>query len=225
VRLKGNSDSVNSSNLFIERLPSGPLSTNAYLLVSQEDVVVVDPGPKSAETIDGYLQRHGKKLTAIWLTHSHWDHIADCAEVVSHHPVPVMVHRLDADNLIHPGSDGIPCPFPLTAITSFVPIGDGDRLALGSGAWEVLHTPGHSVGSVCFYNSEEAILLSGDTLFKGTMGNISFPTSAPSLMADTLARLSALPLATVILPGHGPQTTIAQERPWMMSYVTTRQKH
>ena len=81
----------------------------------------------------------------------------------------------------------------------------------------VIHTPGHSLGSVCFYYEKEGILLSGDTLFKGTMGNVSFPTSSPALMGETLLKLSRLPPATKVFPGHGLATTIGDEQSWMAS--------
>ena len=127
------------------------------------------------------------------------------------------MHQLDAENLIDPGSDGIPSWVPLQPIVDLTFVTDGDELPLGSGIWTVLHSPGHSMGSVCFYNAKEGLLISGDTLFKGTMGNISFPTSAPDLMADTLVRLSSLPAATKIFPGHGSASTIGDERSWMVS--------
>lgn len=205
-------------SITIECLPSGPLQTNTYLLMasSSNDAVVVDPAPRSADAIEALLKERHKTLTAIWITHSHWDHTADCQALVTHHSIPVMVHRFDAENLIHPGSDGIPSWIPIHPLASVTLLNDGDRLHVGESTWQVLHTPGHSPGSICLYNAEEGVLLSGDTLFEGTMGKISFPTSSPFLMGETLLKLSALPPSTRVLPGHGPATTIGDEQPWMI---------
>jgi glyoxylase-like metal-dependent hydrolase (beta-lactamase superfamily II) len=209
--------------VLIECYPSGPFQTNTYLLISTStgDAVVVDPAPDSADSLLAAIQQHKKTLLAVWITHSHWDHTADCHALLAQHNVPVMVHQLDSENLISPGSDGLPSLISIPPLTTLTYINDGDVLSLGKGVWTVLHSPGHSLGSVCFYNADDGILLSGDTLFKGTMGNISFPTSSPYLMGETLLKLSALPPATRVFPGHGPSTTIAKERSWM---VTASQK-
>jgi glyoxylase-like metal-dependent hydrolase (beta-lactamase superfamily II) len=201
----------------IECLPSGPYLTNTYLLMSSssDDAVVVDPAHHSTNKINALLQAHGKVLKAIWITHSHWDHTSDCHELLAHHNVPVMVHRLDAENLLHPGSDGIPSLTPLQPIQSLTLLEDKAVVCIGTTSWRVLHTPGHSLGSICFYNAEEGILISGDTLFKGTMGNTSFPTSSPYLMGETLLMLCNLPSTTKVFPGHGPSTTIGNELSWM----------
>ncbi len=203
--------------MHIECLPSGPFRTNTYLLLSSssDEAVIVDPAPQSARAVMDVLRRHQKTAIAIWITHSHWDHIADCHALLADHHIPVMVHRLDAENLVHPGSDGIPSWGPIESVAAPLLLKDGEQLRLGQSVWNVVHTPGHSPGSVCFYNAEEGILLSGDTLFRGTMGNVSFPTSSPSLMGQTLEKLASLPPATRVLPGHGLETTIEAECSWM----------
>ncbi len=81
--------------------------------------------------------------------------------------------------------------------------------------FQVLHTPGHSVGSVCFYEPDHHLILTGDTLFKGAIGNLSFPTSQPFLMESSLAKLGRLPPDTRVFPGHGPSTTIKAESYWL----------
>ncbi len=202
-------------SISIQSIPSGPFQTNAYLLMSSSDAVVVDPSPRSTPKLEALLKEQQKTLSAIWITHSHWDHTADCHALLAHHDIPVLVHRFDAENLIHPGSDGIPSWIPIKPLASATLLNDGDVLHVGNSSWIVLHTPGHSPGSICLYNAEEGILLTGDTLFKGTMGNISFPTSSPFLMGQTLQKLCSLPKATRVLPGHGPATTIGAEQSWM----------
>jgi hydroxyacylglutathione hydrolase len=201
----------------MECLAAGPLLTNVYLLSSQQEAVVVDPAPESEQVLSTILKERGLVLTAVWITHSHWDHIAGCRSLVDEYAVRVYVHKLDADNLLQPGSDGIPSFVSVRPVDGATYIADGDLLRCGSQEWIVMHTPGHSLGSVCFYNKQEGMLISGDTLFRGTMGNVSFPTSDPELMDETLHRLSQLPPETKVYPGHGPPTTIQRERSWMVT--------
>jgi len=91
---------------------------------------------------------------------------------------------------------------------------EGDRVSIGNQIFEVIETPGHTPGGVCFYNGNQHLLFSGDTLFKGTIGNLSFPTSRPHLMWTSLSKLAKLPAETRVFPGHGLETTIGQEK-WL----------
>jgi glyoxylase-like metal-dependent hydrolase (beta-lactamase superfamily II) len=91
---------------------------------------------------------------------------------------------------------------------------EGDQIPVGHLNFSVMHTPGHTPGGVCFYEPQQGILFSGDTLFKGTIGNLSFPTCQPDEMWPSLEKLSRLPRATQVYPGHGPATTIKQEN-WL----------
>ena len=202
----------------LQKITSGPFQTNSYIILStsSKEAVVVDPAPESADAILALLEKKDKNLSAIWITHSHWDHTADCHFLLEERKVPVVVHKYDADNLQTPGCDGLPCYIDMQPVTPSRYVKDGERLTVGKSSWIVIHTPGHSPGSVCFYNEEEGVLLSGDTLFAKTMGNISFPTSSPHLMGTSLFRLSSLPPPTKVFPGHGESTTIAQERSWML---------
>jgi len=202
----------------LQKITSGPFQTNSHLILStsSREAVVVDPAPESFDKIVSLLEKKQKKLSAIWITHSHWDHTADCHLLLQERRVPVVVHKYDADNLQTPGSDGLPCYIDMQPVTASRYIKDGEILTIGESKWRVIHTPGHSPGSVCFYNEEDGVLLSGDTLFATTMGNISFPTSSPHLMGTSLFRLSTLPPQTKVFPGHGEATTIEQERSWML---------
>lgn len=204
-------------SVHIEWFASGPLHNNTYLVMStsSEDAVVIDPGPQSANRLIDMALSRGKTVSAIWITHSHWDHIADCSSIAQQCHAPIMAHRLDIENLLHPGSDGLALWVPVPPVASPTPLNDGDMLHVGPSAWRVIHTPGHSPGSICLYNSEEGILFSGDTLFHGTMGNCSFPTSSPFLMGQTLEKLCSLPPETRVFPGHGLSTTIGNELSWM----------
>jgi hydroxyacylglutathione hydrolase len=199
------------------RLVSGPFETNTYLIVSKEtkSFVVVDPAQGSAEKMTERIKKIGS-IEAIWITHSHWDHIAGCQELLPFH-LPIFIHELDKENLETPGSDGLFMPQGLEGIVPSKTLKDGDIISAGKKKWEVIHTPGHTPGSVCFYMKDEGILISGDTLFKGTRGNTSFATSCPQLMGESLLKLSHLPPTTKVYPGHGLSTTIEREIPWMVS--------
>ena len=151
----------------------------------------------------------------ILLTHSHWDHMAEASILKEKLDIPLYVHSEDAQNLEVPGSDGLPLFYPIKAVKADHFLFDGEILFLGTLKIKVIHTPGHSPGGVCFYLENEAILISGDTLFQGTCGKVSFPTSNPSKMKHSLKKLSHLPPDTKVYPGHGPDTTIGAEEPWM----------
>lgn len=199
--------------MLLQAFPSGPFETNAYLIACPETLkaVIIDPAPGSYRSITEKISNHQLKPIAIWLTHSHWDHIADTAKLKETYKIPVLIHPLDAPNLETPGADLLPCWIPFDGVHPTKLINEGDLLAVGNIQFQVIHTPGHSPGGVCFYCANEGILISGDTLFKGTIGNLSFPTSRPDLMWSSLDKLAKLPPATHVFPGHGPSTTIGNE--------------
>ncbi len=202
--------------MFIKKITSGPLATNTYIVVSSltREAFIIDAAPDSFEHVFNYLTTDGLICKAILLTHSHWDHIADVSRLKNHYNVPVYVHETDAPNLLNPGADGLPCSIDFPKVTPDFFLEEGMHLTLGNLTFQVIYTPGHSIGSVCFYEQNQHVLFSGDTLFKNSIGNISFPTSRPELMWSSLTKLSQLDDTTQVFPGHGPSTTIGQE-PWL----------
>lgn len=199
--------------LVIKAFPSGPFETNAYLIWCDQTnkCAIVDPAPNSASQFSQFIQQFNLDPAMILLTHTHWDHTADVAPLKAEFNIPVYVHELDKGNLIEPGSDQLPLFLPIKGVEPDHFLKDGEKIPLGKEFLEVIHTPGHTPGGVCFYDKEAELLLSGDTLFKGTIGNLSFPTAREDLMWGSLERLSKLPSNTVVYPGHGPKTTIGQE--------------
>lgn len=202
--------------MLIQSITSGPLDTNAYVIGCSHThaAAIVDPAPDSAPFIVQHLEQAGFRPEKILLTHSHWDHIVDCATLQKELKIPVYIHPLDAPNLEVPGSDGLPLWTPIDPVTPDVLLKEGDKIAVGQLSFSVLHTPGHSPGSVVFYCKQEPTLIAGDTLFKGSIGNLSLPTADPDQMWNSLQKLSALPQQTVVFSGHGPSTTIGEE-PWL----------
>lgn len=199
--------------MILEIFCSGPAFTNAVLLgcTRTKEAAIIDAPAGSGDMLIDRVEALGLDLKMLLLTHSHWDHFADMAYLKKKMSAPLYVHELDAPNLKKPGADHLPMLIPIQAVEPTGFLGDGQILTLGTFKIEVIHTPGHSPGSVCFYIQEKQILISGDTLFRGTIGNISFPTSSPDKMWESLAKLAKLPPATRVIPGHGDETTIGAE--------------
>lgn len=202
--------------MIIHTVPSGPLATNSYVVACQKTrlAAIFDPAKNSAETLIRFLEEKKLAPIIILLTHSHWDHIADVASLKEKCQIPVFVHSKDAGNLMHPGSDGLPCWIDIPEVQPDGFFKEGDFIDVGEIKFKVIETPGHTPGGVCFYCPEYHVLISGDTLFQGTIGNVSFSTGRPGLMWESLKKLSRLPAETIVYPGHGPATKIGDE-PWL----------
>jgi glyoxylase-like metal-dependent hydrolase (beta-lactamase superfamily II) len=196
------------------RFPAGPLQTNGYLLFCPETkkAVIIDAPPEVANRILGVINRDGLQVEALLLTHTHWDHIAGAAELKDKLGFKIYVHKDDAKNLESPGADGLPMVIPIEGVKPDGYLTDGQEIDVGNLKVRVIHTPGHAPGCVCFYLPKEGILISGDTLFKGGIGNLSLPTARPEMMRPSLEKLFNLPGETIVYPGHGRETTIEEER-------------
>jgi hydroxyacylglutathione hydrolase len=199
--------------MFLQVFPSGPLFTNAYVVAcdATKEAAIIDPAQGSIPAIQKFLNAHSLTCKHILLTHSHWDHIAEVSTAKELYNAPVYIHPLDTPNLEQPGSDGLPCALFIPSVTPDKLLGENTPVMIGDLTLQVIHTPGHSPGSVCFYVQNYGILISGDTLFRGAVGNLSFPTSKPELMKESLAKLAALPPQTKVYPGHGPITSLVAE--------------
>lgn len=204
--------------LHVESFVVGPMPNNLYLLRDDQtrQIVVVDPSIGSDAAINRVLdlQRQGYTLDAIWNTHGHFDHIYDNARWKSQFGSPLLMHR-DDEWLIERLPDtavlmaGLPEPRP-AAPNSWLQ--DGQTLQVGNFQCEVLLVPGHSPGSVAFWFESENVCLSGDVLFRGSVGRTDFPGCDAAALRLSLARLCSLPDNTRVLPGHGAETTIAHEK-------------
>lgn len=197
--------------------PPRPYGTNMYIIWCKDThaAVIVDPGMETFNMVLEAVRQYSLNPIAIWITHSHWDHIVDAAKVKREFSLPVFVHEEDRGNLENPGSDGVPMAVPtIEGITPDHLLKDGDLLTVGKISFKTIHTPGHTPGGVCFYCREEKKLFSGDTFYRGLIGNLTLTTGQAERMWPSLDRISTLPSDTVVFPGHGPSTTIKNE-PWL----------
>ncbi len=199
--------------MFIYKKPFGPFATNTILIGCEKTkkAAVIDPAQMSTDTMLLKAEEAGLQIEKILLTHSHWDHFADAFKLKEKTGAALFVHSLDAKNLTDPGSDKLPTFIPIHPVDWDHLIKDGDTIELGEIFLKVIHTPGHCPGSVCYYIRQENLLISGDTLFQGGIGNLSLPTAEPEKMNDSLERLNKLPPETRVIPGHGEDTTIGEE--------------
>ncbi|MEV1011845.1 MBL fold metallo-hydrolase [Streptomyces sp. NPDC049881] len=212
--------------MLIAGFPAGAWGTNCYLVApaAGEECVIIDPGHRAAPGVEEAVARHRLKPVAVILTHGHVDHVASVVPVCGAHGVPAWLHPEDRYMLSDPEKAlgariGQPLMGELTVgePDDLRELADGARLDLAGLSFSVAHAPGHTKGSVTFRLPERPdippVLFSGDLLFAGSIGRTDFPGGDPDEILRSLARV-CLPLddSTVVLSGHGPQTTIGRER-------------
>lgn len=201
--------------LDIKRFPLGFLWTNCYVVWNGDnDAVVVDPGGDTTDVRE-FLNAEKLSLRWIMLTHGHGDHIMGVGELRGLASEGVAIHAEDADCLTSAnenlsGSMGQPAVFDAAERL----LRNGDVVTLGGMTITVIHTPGHTRGSCCFYAEEDggALLLSGDTLFARSVGRSDLPGGDERVLMESLKKLANVPDGIRVYPGHGPDTTIGEER-------------
>lgn len=193
----------------------GPIATNVYVLGDEasREAIAVDTATPSVGWLTERLADRGWTLKLIVSTHRHWDHIGDNAAVSTATGAPIAVHASDRHGLEHPNASL--APFPIPPSVPALELAERGFVRFGQMRLEVLHTPGHTEGSVCLLSGEAGLLLSGDTLFAGGWGRVDLEGGSPEAMVASIERLSRLDPSLRVLPGHGPATTIERERAWM----------
>lgn len=215
----------------------GPIQTNVYVLADPvtREAIAIDTATPCLVWVSNLLVQRGWRLKLIVSTHGHWDHIGDNAALVAwtreqaQHMAQhasaddtaasaddtgealIAVHPLDRHRLVHP--EPISAPFEIPPSVPAVDLAEGGRIRFGAIELEVLHTPGHTEGSVCLLDKESGVLFSGDTLFADGWGRTDLPGGSDGQMVESLGRLAGLPDELRVLPGHGAATTILDERP------------
>jgi glyoxylase-like metal-dependent hydrolase (beta-lactamase superfamily II) len=193
----------------------GPVATNVHILADprSREAIAIDSAIPSLAWISDELVGREWTLKLIVSTHGHWDHIGDNAAVSASTGAEIAVHALDRDALVHPAP--LWAPFEIPPSVPAVDLAEGGEIRFGEIRLRVLHTPGHTPGSVCLLASDEGLLLSGDTLFASGWGRTDLPGGSDEAIVESLIRLSELESPIGVLPGHGPETTIGRERSWL----------
>ena len=206
--------------MIIIALAVGLIETNCYIVGCEEtkEGAIIDPGGHP-QRILAEVKRQGLAIKAVLNTHAHFDHTDANGAIVAATGAPLALHAADRPILATAGGAAW---FGLQADSGPPPtleLHDGDELEIGKLRFKVLHTPGHSPGHVCFYEATEGVLFDGDVLFYQGVGRTDLPGGSwPRLLHSIQYVLFALPDETVVYPGHGPATTIGEEKrsnPWL----------
>lgn len=198
----------------------GPWETNAYLVWDgrSPDALVLDPGMGAAQPLVERVAANGLALHLIANSHGHIDHIFDNAPLMRETDAPLAIHPDDAYRLDGRNNYG----FEIEAVTATRDLREGEQVRIGDLVFDVLHLPGHTEGSVCLYEERQALLLTGDVLFAGSFGRTDLPGGSEEQMVASLSRLARdIPAGVRVLPGHGAETTIERELPWLRRVATT----
>ena len=187
----------------------GPYEVNCSILNVDGKAWIVDPG-QEAERIAGLLGKKGLEPAAILLTHAHFDHIGGVPGLQRAFPgIPVYIGEKDVAVLTHPMNQ-MPPDYP--PVGKLANLRHAETLAGDLPGVETIATPGHTPGGVCYYFPGEKLLLSGDTLFAGSVGRTDLPGGDMATLMESLKKLTVLPDDTIVVPGHGPHTTIGDEK-------------
>jgi glyoxylase-like metal-dependent hydrolase (beta-lactamase superfamily II) len=214
--------------VLVAGFPAGSFQTNCYVVApgAGEACVVVDPGQDAVDPLEALLAEHRLTPVAVLLTHGHFDHTFSVAPVCDGHDVPAFIHPEDRAMLADPmrGLSPEATAFfggrlELREPRSVSELSDGRELELAGLALRVVHTPGHTRGSVLFTTDAEAagggtveVVLAGDTLFAGSIGRTDLPGGDPARMQQSLRWFLDRDDSTLVLPGHGATTTVGRER-------------
>jgi glyoxylase-like metal-dependent hydrolase (beta-lactamase superfamily II) len=212
--------------VLVAGFPAGSFAANCYLVASApgEECVIIDPGQDAEPGIEDLLAKYRLKPIAVLLTHGHIDHMWSVAPVCGAKGIPAYIHPDDRAMLSDPagGLSLLAKQQFLGGMTFSEPddvrqLADGEAIALAGLDFTIGHVPGHTEGSVMFgtepvADDSDGTLFTGDLLFAGSIGRTDLPGGSHEKMLRSLARTLTLPDATLVLPGHGPQTTIGTER-------------
>lgn len=198
-----------------EILPVGPLQCNCSVIGDDgtREAIVIDPGD-DIEQVLALIKKHNLQVRQIVITHAHIDHVGGAMKLRAATGAPILLNQNDYDLLkmmdVQAAWIGVPAPGRVEIDQS---LGHADTVKAGSLQAQVLHTPGHTEGSICLYFPVQQKLIAGDTLFAGSIGRTDLPGgSYEKILRSIRDRVLVLPDETVVVPGHGPLTTIGEER-------------
>lgn len=194
----------------IIRLTVGPLQENCYIVYNKEnECVIIDPGYESQRIIDT-IEKEKLKPLYILLTHGHIDHIGAVKDLKDKYGISVYIHNKDKDMLEKPNKNSA-CLYGMSVNGAKADyfVKEENDIKFSDDSFKVIETPGHTGGGVCY--KLDNILFSGDTLFLGSIGRYDFPESSGLDLMNSLKKLTLLDKNTIVLPGHGPETSIEYE--------------
>jgi hydroxyacylglutathione hydrolase len=198
-----------------EIFPVGPLQCNCSIVGDEttREAMVIDPGD-DIEDVLAIIRKHNLQVKQIVVTHAHIDHVGGAMKLRAATGAPILLNQNDHALLktldVQAGWIGVPVPKEVKIDQS---VTSGDKVKAGAHEANILHTPGHTEGSICLYFPAEKKLLAGDTLFAGSIGRTDLPGgSMQKIMQSLHGTVLSLPDETVVVPGHGPLTTIGEER-------------
>ena len=193
----------------------GPIATNVHILADarSREAIAIDTAIPSLAWIADQLAERDWTLKLIVSTHGHWDHIGDNAAIAAHTGAEIAVHPLDRERLERP--EPLFAPFEIPPSVPAVELAEGGLIRFGEVRLRVLHTPGHTEGSVCLLAEDQGLLYSGDTLFAGGWGRVDLAGGDAAAMVGSIVRLTGFEDRVAVFPGHGGATTIGRERAWM----------
>ncbi len=190
--------------------------TNTYIAIDEHTnmAMVIDAPMDAVNMIKSYIDEQNLNIVGVLLTHSHWDHAAETADMSEIFDAKVYLHKEDEFRLLKPNENSIfPLPFDIKPSKADVYVKDGDSIPFGNTMLKVIHTPGHTDGSVCYYDDKSAICFCGDTVFRESIGRIDLPGGSYEKISRSIKeKMLILDDNTRLLPGHGPESTIGYER-------------
>jgi hydroxyacylglutathione hydrolase len=199
----------------IEKFEDGPVWTIGYLVYDADtrEAVVIDVPMWSGEKIYKRVKELGLSVKFIVATHGHWDHTGEMRKLKMLTAARVCANKDDEWMMVDPNGMVISPPEQIEPVEVEVPLVDGSELYVGTMTFRVVHTPGHSAGSICLYMPDSKVLFTGDTLFAGSIGRVDLPTgSMEEISKSIMEKILTLPEDVNIYPGHGTSSTLKRER-------------
>jgi hydroxyacylglutathione hydrolase len=195
----------------------GVAMTNCFLIADEtaRQAVLFDAPDHTVEPLLEEAAARGWEVTGLWLTHGHFDHFADHARVREKFPAAkILIHALDEAKVQHPEAQTrlFQLPFVIPPLKADAHVSDNQRLKIGALEVVVLHTPGHSPGHVAYHLPGQQVLVGGDLIIGGSIGRTDLPEADPEKMVASIRRVMSLPASTQLLGGHGPSSTLGEER-------------
>ena len=198
--------------MLIQKFVVGSLECNCYLIFDEnsKETLVVDPGDEPDRIID-FIQENSLHVKHIVCTHAHFDHVGGVSEIKQETGATIVIHRDEQEIYKNTREQAVAWGFDIDDLPEpDMFVSEGDELEIGNLRFKILHTPGHSPGAICIFG--EGILITGDTLFAGSVGRTDLYGGDIVQLKKSFKRLVSFAEETKILPGHGPETTIEMER-------------